>query len=422
MATCRLLALGALIAVLALPPAVGAQAAEPPRFGYCMWHRRDVEHAEEILAALKGTPCDTIFVCPMIQLDSWRGTKFSPSPRAWGAQPEDIEPLIRRARELGFTVAIQPNWTIDASVEKEMLPTHNPWWPMFAHTTEETWRAWTKVLEHYAVIAERAGAEYLLLLHETDCLLPYPGWADFIPNTLRKRAPSVKLVYSQHGMQHLRLFYEPILELGLAGFALAKTNGDRPLAAAKIFEMVGQRSCLPDLRLPADPARQRQLGYDLYMNWVKRQSPEDRQAGRYPCLDLVRTHFDAYKSSDYWPLVYRGKTHETMAQLYRSVTFNPLPDVPQLDDVYYVDFVAAMQNTRKIFGAEKPWFTETGLEPPLPKDESRAALCARFVRATREALTGATDCIVWWGNGNDRDFIAVMQDLAQERRKAEKTK
>ena len=53
-------------------------------------------------------------------------------------------------------------------------------------------------------------------------------------------------------------------------------------------------------------------------------------------------------------------------------------------------------------------------EPPLPKGESRPALCNRFVRATREALTGATDCIVWWGNGNDRAFIAVMQELAEE--------
>jgi len=40
------------------------------------------------------------------------------------------------------------------------------------------------------------------------------------------------------------------------------------------------------------------------------------------------------------------------------------------------------------------------------------AMVEPFVRATREAWTGFTDCIVWWGNGNDQDFIRAMKKMS----------
>jgi len=349
----------------------------------------------------------------MYKLESWPGTKISPSPRAWAVQPEEVEPLARKAREAGFTVAIQPIWTIDPSVEPEMLPTHNPWWTMFAHTSQETWKAWTEILEEMSAIAERTGAQYLVCLHESDCLLPYPGWEDFIENVLRKRAGSVKLIYSQHSMQHLRLFYEPLVELGILAVSLAHTDGDMDLAAARVFEMIGQRSVLPNLRLPNDVARQRQLGRDLRAGWVKHQSAEDVEAGRYPYLELVRERFDAYKSSDYWPPARAGKTKEEIISLYRRVPFNPLPGLPGMKDVYYIDFAAAQRGTRELFGGEKIWFTETGLVEPALAEKDKPVMYPLFIKATREAWTGISDCIVWWGTGYDRDFIAVMENLSE---------
>jgi len=95
------------------------------------------------------------------------------------------------------------------------------------------------------------------------------------------------------------------------------------------------------------------------------------------------------------------------------VSFNPLPDLPGIDDVYYVDFSAAQRNTRKLFGKDKPWFTETGFDPPVKKKD-RSTICLRFIQASREAWTGLTDCIVWWSGGYDRDFIAVMKTLSEK--------
>lgn len=387
---------------------------EPPGFAYCLWHRRDVQNAENIFCGLQGTPCDAVFVCPMYNLSRWNGSEIRPAPRRHGLQPEEIEPLVRRARELGFAVVLQPNLTIDPSVEPEMLPNYNPWWQQFAHPSEATWRGWTEILEEHAAIAERSGAEYLVCLHEADVLLIFPGWRDFIQGRLRKIAPSVKLIYSQHAMQHLRLSYSRRLNAALWAVRLTRTRGDRALAAADIFEMVGAATLSPSFKLPADVPRRRQLGTDLLKAWVMYRPPKCAP-WCHPYLDLVREEFDAYKSSDYWPLVYDGKDRAGMAAIYHEYRFVSDQRVLGWRPKHTVRFSEAQRRTRRLFGPRKPWFRETGLEA-LPKGADYAELCLPFVQATQDAWTGFTDCIVWWGNGYDRAFIAAMQTLSLERR------
>lgn len=382
----------------------------PPEFAYCLWHRRDVEHAEEILTSLKGTACKTIFVCPMYNLAKWNASEIEPASRS-GLQPDETEFVARLAKRHGFVVALQPNLTINASVERDMLPSYNSWWQMFAHTSEATWETWTRELERQAVIAQRVGARYLVCLHEADVLLIYPGWEGFIRTRLRTIAPDVKLVYSQHSMQHLRLYYRKHVNLGIFALQVTDACGDRGLAAARVFEMVGRSTLSPSFQMPTDEERRRQLGQDLLKSWVLYRPPW-RLPWQHPYLDLVREDFDALKSSDYWPLVYQGRDHDEMVKLYHQYRFEAKQRILWWRPRYTVRFSQAQKHTRRLFGTHKAWFRETGLEA-LPKGVEYADMCEPFVRATQDAWTGFTDCIVWWGNGYDTAFIAAMRAMRE---------
>ena len=404
-----LLLFSACLFFVGLGHAVESTSTKPPDFAYCLWTRNDVEHVDTILEELKNTPCKTIFVCPCFKLERWDGAAIRPA--AFNAvRPEETESLARKAKAAGYVVVLQPNLTINSKYQPEMLPNYNGWWQNFAHTSEATWEAWTKVLEEQAGIAERTGAEYLVCLHEADVLLIYPGWKDFIRSRLRKIAPSVKLVYSQHAMQHLRLRYEKLVRIGLWAFRIGRTCDDVDLAAMEVFEFVGKSALSPKFQGPKDKKRRRQLGHDLLNGWVKYRPP-GTPSGRYPYLELVQQEFDAYKSSDYWPMAYEGRNQVEMVALYHEYPFISSIRILWWRPKYTVRFSDAQKATRELFGVNKPWFRETGLEA-LPAGVKYGAMVEPFVRATREAWTGFTDCIVWWGNGNDQDFIRAMKKMS----------
>jgi len=387
----------------------------PPKLAYSVYSVSDHNHLDDLAQGMRGTACDMFFVCPMYRIDKWDGHAFTPCGGGLLGSARALD-AVRRLKEAGYKVAIQPIWTLDRRTSRDMIPNVNAFWPMWAHTDGRTVEAWRQVLWHWVEVGADFKADYLVFLHEATNLLPYPGWEDFIKRA-KGRAPGMKFIFSHHSFQNLRLHYGDLLDLAVGTISVLHAKGDTDTAAARLIEMALKRSIMPGFQLPSDPNRVRQIGNDFYRRyWVGFQTADDRAAGRYPYLELIRNHVDAVKSSDYWPHAMMPDSVADMVKAYRSIPYEPGPDFKRTPVT--VDLYAAQGSTRRLFGKDKLWFRETGVDPHCRKWLKKKY--PAFLQATVEAWTGHTDYVVWWPGGYERRLVEAFRVVSERTKRKPK--